>query len=158
MLRSAILMVPLTLMVGCALFNPDKESPEEGDFIWNGLQVESREWASEVGQGEKVLRHISYEGCFLEMIRGGSDVPPDWSVAKSRTTLGEIGYEVFEVSSPEGIQYVNYFYRPGEEFVNIGGFRVRPGPDPVHCIEAAEALFSTLNPEGLRLRTPTPAG
>ena len=157
-LKIVVLTASVHAMAACALLQPSPAEDEDKIVEWNGLRADARRWAPGIEQGKEVLRHLSSEGCLVEMIRGGSDVPPDWSVDKSWTSLGDVGYETFEVRSPDGIEYVNYFFQPSGEPVNIGGFQVRPGMEIVTCIEAAEALLSTLDPEGLRLRTPTPAG
>lgn len=131
---------------------------QEANSRWNGLQPNPEAWAVGSQGGEEVLQHLSLDGCLVRMIRGGSDVPPGWTVENGWRSLGEIGYNTFEVRSAEGLLYVNYFYQPGGEPVNIGGFQVRPGAVPDACIAATEEVLSSLNPEGLVFLRPLSSG
>jgi hypothetical protein len=80
-------------------------------------------------------------------------------VGTASITLGPNRYETFEVSSPDRVEYVNYFYEAGDPTVNLGGFQVSlPSSGAQTCSDSAEALLATLDPQGLIIPTGTAAG
>lgn len=149
----ALLSLALILLVACTATTGD------GTRTWSGLEYEPAEWQVVTNESGELLTNLPDAACSLRLIKGGSDLPPDWSVETSNVTLGPNGFEVFEVASPDRVEYVNYFYQAGDPTVNLGGFQLSlPTSGAQTCSASAEGLLATLDPQGLILPTATAAG
>jgi hypothetical protein len=149
----ALLSLALILLVGCTA------TTGGGIQTWYGLEYDPAEWQVVTSESGELLTDLLDAACSLRLIKGGSDLPPEWSVETSSVTLGSNRFEVFEVASPDRAEYVNYFYEAGDPTVNLGGFQLSlPASGAQTCSDSAEGLLATLDPQGLILPTATAAG
>jgi hypothetical protein len=150
---AALLSLALTSLAACS------RTTGEGTQTWFGLEYDPAEWHVLANESGEVLANLLDPACSLRLVRGGSDLPPGWSVETASITLGPNRYETFEVSSPDRVEYVNYFYEAGDPTVNLGGFQVSlPSSGAQTCSDSAEPLLATLDPQGLIIPTGTAAG
>ncbi len=150
-------LVGLVVVVACSVTSP--ATAPGGTAIWGGLTYEPEVW--EVGADETgdLLTNQLDPGCTLRLIKGGSDLRPGWSADSFILILGPNSFAVFEVASPDGPEYVNYFYQSGDLTLNSGGFQLTlPASEVEACSESAEELLATLDPQGLVVPTSTASG
>ena len=148
-----LLSLVLILLAGCSF------TTSQDTRTWYGLEYDPADWQVVTNESGELLTNLLDPACSLRLIKGGSDLPPEWSVETSSVTLGPNRFEVFEVASPDRAEYVNYFYEAGDPTVNLGGFQLSlPTSGAQTCSDSAEGLLATLDPQGLILPTATAAG
>ncbi len=150
-------LVALIVVVACSVTSPGLAPG--GAATWSGLTYDSEAWQVGADESGELLSNLRDPGCSLRFIKGGSDLPPGWSVVTSSERLGPNTFEIFEVASPDSAEYVNYFYDSGDPTENLGGFQLTlSSADAEMCTSSAEDLLATLDPHGLVVPTSTASG
>jgi len=154
---AGLALVALIVFVACSVTSPG--TTPGGTATWSGLTYDPDQWQVGSDPSGEFLASLLDPACSLRLIKGGSDLPPGWSVDTSADTFGPNTFEIFEVASTEGAEYVNYFYESGDPTVNLGGFQLTlPSSEAETCSGSAEELLATLDPQGLVVPTGTATG
>ena len=154
---AGLALVALIVFVACSVTSSG--TAPGGTATWSGLTYDPDQWQVGADASGESLANLLDPACSLRFIQGGSDLPPGWSVRTSTDTFGPNAFEIWEVASPEGAEYVNYFYESGDSTVNLGGFQLTLSSSEAEtCSTSAEELLATLDPQGLVVPTGTAAG
>ncbi len=154
---TSLALVALLVAVACSVTSPG--TAPGGTATWRGLTYDPEEWQVGADDSGELLTNLIDPACSLRFVKGGSDLPPGWSVVTSILALGPNTFETFEVASAAGAEYVNYFYQGADPTVNLGGFQLSlPSAEAESCSASAEQLLATLDPQGMVVPTSTASG